>query len=64
LVVLDAEGDRLLAKYYDGRSKGDQSKNESTLFKKTKIVAAKTEGIGHIIVINIIIIITPSSSSM
>jgi len=45
LVVLDAEGDRLLAKYYDGRSKGDQSKNESTLFKKTKTVSAKTEGI-------------------
>ena len=52
-MILDAEGDRLLAKYYDGRSKSDQNKNESTLFKKTKTVAAKTEGniyiIDHII---------------
>lgn len=52
LVILDAEGDRLLAKYYDGRSKGDQQKNESTLYKKTKTVSAKTEGTITIITTN------------
>ena len=57
LVVIDAEGDRLLAKYFDGRSKGDQSKNESTLYKKTKTVAAKTEGIITLITIIIVIIL-------
>jgi hypothetical protein len=44
LVILDGDGDRLLAKYYDGRSKAEQAKNESMLFKKTKAVAAKMEG--------------------
>ena len=45
LVVLDGDGDRLLAKYYDGRSKAEQAKNETMLYKKTKTVAAKAEGI-------------------
>ena len=44
LVVLDGDGDRLLAKYYDGRSKSEQLKNEIMLHKKTKTVAAKTDG--------------------
>ena len=43
LVVLDGDGDRLLAKYYDGRPKSEQIKNEAMLHKKTKAVAAKTE---------------------
>mmetsp|Transcript_22656 Transcript_22656/g.31052 ORF Transcript_22656/g.31052 Transcript_22656/m.31052 type:complete len:202 (-) Transcript_22656:103-708(-) len=45
LVVLDAEGDRLFAKYYDNRvgNKAEQLANEQTLFKKTKTVAAKNE---------------------
>ena len=38
LVVLDADGDRLLAKYFDQRSKGEQIKNEQFLHKKTKSV--------------------------
>lgn len=45
LVVLDIEGDRLFAKYYDGRTKAEQVVNESALFKKTKSVSAKSEGI-------------------
>ncbi len=44
LVVLDSEGDRLLAKYYDGRSKAEQSTSEAILHKKSKAVAAKSEG--------------------
>ena len=48
LVVLDGDGDRLFAKYYDGRSKSEQSKNELILHKKTKAVTAKTDGqFGH-----------------
>eukprot|EP01032_Pedospumella_encystans_P030531 gene30531-34462_t len=43
LVVLDADGDRLFAKYYDGRKKPEQITNEATLFKKTKTVTAKSE---------------------
>lgn len=45
LVVLDLEGDRLFAKYYDGRKKAEQITNEAMLFKKTKAVAAKSEGV-------------------
>lgn len=44
LVVLDGDGDRLFAKYYDGRSKSEQIKNETLLHKKTKTVTAKTDG--------------------
>jgi hypothetical protein len=47
LVVLDGDGDRLLAKYYDGRTKSEQLKNEIMLHKKTKTVAAKTDGKYH-----------------
>ena len=43
-MVLDGDGDRLLAKYYDGRTKSEQLKNEIMLHKKTKTVAAKTDG--------------------
>lgn len=44
LVVLDVDGDRLLAKYYDGRKKAEQVSNEAFLYKKTKAVLAKNEG--------------------
>ncbi|KAJ1433994.1 hypothetical protein B484DRAFT_394292, partial [Ochromonadaceae sp. CCMP2298] len=43
LVVLDLEGDRLFAKYYDNRSKAEQGAHEALLFKKTKSVSAKSE---------------------
>lgn len=43
LVVLDADGERLLAKYYDRRGKPDQSKTEQFLHKKTKSIAARNE---------------------
>mmetsp|Transcript_18270 Transcript_18270/g.30637 ORF Transcript_18270/g.30637 Transcript_18270/m.30637 type:complete len:193 (+) Transcript_18270:100-678(+) len=43
LVVLDLEGDRLFAKYYDGRTKVEQVAHESMLYKKTKSVSAKSE---------------------
>jgi hypothetical protein len=44
LVVHDSDGDRLFAKYYDGRTKSQQIEFEGMLQKKTKAVAAKTEG--------------------
>jgi hypothetical protein len=44
LVVLDIEGDRLFAKYYDGRKKAEQIAFEAALYKKTKAVSAKSEG--------------------
>lgn len=42
-IVEDADGDRLLAKYYDGRVKADQMKFEAMLHKKTKAIIAKTD---------------------
>ncbi len=44
IVVLDADGYRVLAKYFDGRAAADQSRLESALFKRSKSVSAKTEG--------------------
>ena len=38
LIVLDSDGERMLAKYYDHRSKLEQSKTEQFLHKKTKSV--------------------------
>ena len=43
LVIHDAEGDRLFAKYYDGRNKAQQKDFEATLHKKTKNMPAKSE---------------------
>jgi hypothetical protein len=42
--VQDADGDRLLAKYYDGRTKTEQQALEALMFKKTKNVPAKIDG--------------------
>ena len=44
LIVLDADGDRMLAKYYDGRSKPEQLKYEATLHKKSKNMTARSDG--------------------
>ena len=44
LLVLDLEGERLFAKYYDGKNKAQQQAHEAVLYKKTKAVPAKTEG--------------------
>jgi len=38
LIVLDVEGNRLFAKYYDGKKKPDQLTYEQTLFKATTTV--------------------------
>ena len=43
LIVLDGDGERLLAKYYDGRPKVEQTKLEQFLHKKTKSVAARSD---------------------
>lgn len=42
-VVLDSEGDRLFAKYYDGRNKAQQTASEAVLHKKSKTVSSKSE---------------------
>ena len=44
-IVLDSDGGRLFAKYYDGKGKADQIKNEAILHKKTKSIATKADGI-------------------
>jgi hypothetical protein len=43
-VVLDADGDRLLAKYYEGRTKAEQLAFEILINKKTRNVPAKVDG--------------------
>lgn len=43
-VVLDSDGDRLLAKYYDGRTKAEQTAFEQVVNKKTRNVPAKVDG--------------------
>ena len=42
-VILDTDGDRLIAKYYDGRDKASQLSYEAMLHKKTRSVHAKAE---------------------
>lgn len=44
-IVLDSDGNRLLAKYFDGKGKSDQLKNEAMLHKKTKAISTKSDGI-------------------
>lgn len=51
LVVLDADGDRLIAKYYDKRSKAEQAKCEAALHKKTKNIVAKSDGNSLILIV-------------
>jgi coatomer subunit zeta len=41
VVILDQDGSRMLAKYYDGQSKGEQIKNEINLHKKCRNMATK-----------------------
>mmetsp|Transcript_1552 Transcript_1552/g.2491 ORF Transcript_1552/g.2491 Transcript_1552/m.2491 type:complete len:191 (+) Transcript_1552:58-630(+) len=43
LLVLDGDGDRIIAKYYDKRSKSDQSRFELTLHKKTKNLSFRSD---------------------
>lgn len=40
-IILDSEGARLLAKYYDGRNKAEQVATEDALHKKSKQLTAK-----------------------
>mmetsp|Transcript_2971 Transcript_2971/g.4503 ORF Transcript_2971/g.4503 Transcript_2971/m.4503 type:complete len:190 (+) Transcript_2971:97-666(+) len=43
LLVLDGDGDRIIAKYYSEKSKADQTKFESTLHKKTKSLSFRSD---------------------
>ena len=47
LIILDVEGNRLLAKYYDGKKKNDQIATEAILHKKSKATPAKMDGNIH-----------------
>jgi hypothetical protein len=44
LLVLDSDGDRIIAKYYTGKSKPDQLKFENSLHKKTKTMTLRSDG--------------------
>lgn len=43
LIILDSEGNRIFAKYYDGKTKANQGLEESELHRKTKQVPARNE---------------------
>lgn len=45
IVLLDSDGERIVAKHFDDRSKEERTKNEMTLYKKSKQIGAKSEGI-------------------
>ena len=47
LLVLDSNGDRIIAKYYNAKSKSEQTKFEATLHKKIKYLNIRTDGIGE-----------------
>lgn len=44
LLVLDSDGDRIIAKYYTKKNKNDQLKFENLLFKKTKTMTLRSDG--------------------
>jgi hypothetical protein len=44
LLVLDSDGDRIIAKYYSGKSKPEQLKFENALQKKTKAMTFRSDG--------------------
>lgn len=43
-MILDSTGDRIMAKYYDGRTKSEQDKYEALLHKKTKTLSFRSDG--------------------
>jgi hypothetical protein len=51
LVVLDLDGNRVFAKFYDGKNKAEQAILETALQKKTKNVAAKIEGTNWLVIV-------------
>ena len=44
LLVLDSNGDRIIAKYYNAKSKAEQTKFETMLHKKTKSLNFRSDG--------------------
>lgn len=44
LLVLDSDGDRIIAKYYNGKPKAEQTKFETMLHKKTKSLNFRSDG--------------------
>ena len=53
-IVLDGDGNRLLAKYYGKKtSRADQTKYETSLHKKTKSITTKSDGIGTLYLTNL-----------
>lgn len=44
LIIHDGDGDRLFAKYYDGKTKAEQTELEQAIQKKTKNMTGKSEG--------------------
>lgn len=44
LMILDSSGERIMAKYFDGRAKTEQDKYETLLHKKTKTLSFRSDG--------------------
>lgn len=44
LMILDSSGERIMAKYFDGRVKAEQDKYETLLHKKTKTLSFRSDG--------------------
>jgi hypothetical protein len=44
-LILDSDGDRVIAKYYDGKPKAEQAKLESLLHKKNKSMTFRSDGL-------------------
>lgn len=42
--MLDSDGDRVIAKYYNGKPKSEQAKFETMLHKKTKSLNFRSDG--------------------
>ncbi len=43
-LIVDGDGDRILAKYYNNKPKPEQIKFESLIQKKTKSISLKSDG--------------------
>ncbi len=43
-LIIDADGDRIIAKYYNNKPKTEQIKFEALIQKKTKLIGLKSDG--------------------
>ena len=43
-LIVDSDGDRIIAKYYNNKPKAEQTKFEASIQKKTKSIGQKSDG--------------------